>query len=97
MSTETDWVYRVEEPHGSEGWRPYGDRPERWQGTVTTDDPEEDAEYVAALVVTDLVSEWNRLGAVQKHVRVIVWQHEEGTDPEDAAFTVEIQPDIDGE
>ncbi|MFG3118943.1 hypothetical protein ACGF4C_31835 [Streptomyces sp. NPDC048197] len=97
MSTETDWVYRVEEPHGSEGWRPYGDRPERWRGTVTTDDPNEDAEYVAALVVTDLVSEWDSRGAEQKHVRVIVWQHGEGAGPEDAAFTVEIQPDIDGE
>jgi hypothetical protein len=27
MSTETVWVYRVDEPNGSEGWRPYGDRP----------------------------------------------------------------------
>ncbi|MFF4113599.1 hypothetical protein [Streptomyces sp. NPDC001714] len=95
--TSWDWVYRVEEPHGSEGWRPYGDRPERWRGTVTTDDPEEDAEYVAALVVTDLVTEWDRHGAVEKHVRVIVWEDEEGTDPADAAFTVEIQPGIGGD
>ncbi|AKJ15561.1 hypothetical protein ABB07_37515 [Streptomyces incarnatus] len=97
MSTETDWVYRVDEPHGSEGWRPYGDQPERWRGTVTSDDPKEDAEYVAALVVTDLVSEWYRQGAAQRHVRVIVWQDAEGTGPEDAAFMVEIQPHIDTE
>ncbi|WP_330339328.1 hypothetical protein [Streptomyces sp. NBC_00557] len=95
MSTETDWAYRVEEPHGSEGWRPYGDDPQRWRGTVTTDGPGEDAEYVAALVVTDLVSEWDRRGAGQKHVRVIVWEDEEGTGPEDAVFTVEIQPGLD--
>ncbi|MGW0883136.1 hypothetical protein [Streptomyces sp. NPDC002671] len=97
MSTATDWVYRVDEPHGSEGWRPYGDHPGRWRGTVTTDDPNEDAQYVAALVVTDLVTEWDRRGAVQKHVRVIIWADEEGAGPEDAAFTVEIRPDIDGE
>ncbi|MGJ5755797.1 hypothetical protein FB563_7110 [Streptomyces puniciscabiei] len=97
MSTETDWVYRVDEPHGSEGWRPYGDDPERWRGTVTSDDPKEDAEYVAALVVTDLVSEWYRQGTAQKHVRVIVWEDAEGTGPEDAAFTVEIQPHVGGE
>ncbi|MFJ5030484.1 hypothetical protein ACIQB5_20665 [Streptomyces sp. NPDC088560] len=97
MSTETDWTYRVEEPHGSEGWRPYGDDPGRWRGTVTTDDPKENAEYVAALVVTDLVTEWDREGAVRKHVRVIVWEGEEDTGPADAAFTVEIQPATDGD
>ncbi|SOE09714.1 hypothetical protein SAMN06272775_0788 [Streptomyces sp. 2323.1] len=97
MSTETVWVYRVDEPHGSEGWRPYGDHPERWQGTITTDDPKEDAEYVAALVITDLVSEWDSRGAAHKHVRVIIWEDEEDAGPEDAAFMIEIQPDIDGE
>ncbi|MFE0512938.1 hypothetical protein [Streptomyces sp. NPDC058964] len=94
MSTETDWVYRVDEPHGSQGWRPYGSQPERWRGTVTTDDPEEDAEYVAALVLTDLVTEWKIHGMGEQHVRVIVWENEEGDGPEDAALTVEIQPEI---
>ncbi|MFF4830032.1 hypothetical protein ACFY20_45815 [Streptomyces sp. NPDC001312] len=55
--------------------------------------PEEDAEYV----VTDLVTEWGMRGTGEQHVRVIVWEGEEGVDPEDAAFTVEIQPEIDGE
>jgi hypothetical protein len=97
MGTEKEWVYRVEEPHGSQGWRPYGGPPERWRGTVTTDDPKEDAEYVAALVVTDLVTEWQVRATGERHVRVIVWQDTEGAGPEDAAFTVEIQPEIDGE
>jgi hypothetical protein len=66
-------------------------------GTVITDDPKEDAEYVAALVVTDLLTEWEVLGTGQRHVRVIVWEDEEGERAEDAAFTVEIQPDIDAD
>ncbi|MGW2770873.1 hypothetical protein [Streptomyces sp. NPDC001275] len=39
MGTETDWVYRVDEPHGSRGWRSYGVHSERWRGTVATDNP----------------------------------------------------------
>ncbi|MGP4086426.1 hypothetical protein [Streptomyces sp. KR55] len=97
MGTEKGWVYRVDEPHGSQGWRAYGGHSERWRGTVTAVDPEEDAEYVAALVVTDLVTEWEVRGGGRRHVRVIVWEDEEGDGPEDAAFTVEIQPDIDAE
>ncbi|MGW1913564.1 hypothetical protein ACWCQS_23235 [Streptomyces sp. NPDC002076] len=96
MSTETDWVYRVDEPHGSAGWRPYGDHPDRWRGTITTDDPAENAEYVAALVVTDLVTEWTVSGTGQQHVRVTVWEGQEGAGPEDAAFTVQVRPHIDG-
>ncbi|MEU6774044.1 hypothetical protein [Streptomyces sp. NPDC046759] len=96
MSVEKDWAYRVEEPHGSEGWRPYGERPERWHGTITTDAEEKAAEYVAALVVTDLVSEWDLRGIARKHVRVTVWEDEEGTGPEDAALTIEIRPHMDG-
>ncbi|MFJ9869709.1 hypothetical protein [Streptomyces sp. NPDC101165] len=93
--TEKRWVYRVDEPHGSEGWRPYGGHPGRRRGTVTTDDPAHGAKYVAALVVTDLVTEWDVRGIGERHVRVIVWEDEEGVGPEDAVFTVEIQPDID--
>ncbi|MER5937648.1 hypothetical protein ABT121_10050 [Streptomyces sp. NPDC001928] len=95
MGAEKGWVYRVDEPHGSQGWRPYGGHPDRWRGTVVTDKPEESAEYVAALVVTDLVTEWEVGGTGQRHVRVIVWEDEEGDGPEDAAFTVEIRPGID--
>ncbi|MER6568898.1 hypothetical protein ABT288_22615 [Streptomyces sp. NPDC001093] len=97
MSTEMRWAYRVDEPHGSAGWRPYGDYPDRWRGTITTDDPAENDEYVAALVVTDLVTEWTANGTGQQHVRVTVWEGEEGAGPEDAAFTVEIRPHVDGE
>ncbi|GHE15111.1 hypothetical protein [Streptomyces alanosinicus] len=50
---------------------------------------------IAALVVTDLVSEWNRLDTLHRHVRVMVWEGEEGTGPEDADLTIEIRPDID--
>ncbi|TXS53206.1 hypothetical protein EAO75_03000 [Streptomyces sp. uw30] len=95
MGTEKRWVYRVDEPHGSQGWLPYGVQAERRRGTVITDDPEETAEYVAALVVTDLVTEWEAGGAARRHLRVIVWEDKEGAGPEDAAFTVEIRPDID--
>ncbi|MET9964619.1 hypothetical protein ABZZ80_01485 [Streptomyces sp. NPDC006356] len=97
MDTEKGWVYRVDEPHGSQGWRPYGADPERWRGTVITDGPEKAAaEYVAALVVTDLVTEWEASGTGQRHVRVIVWEDREGAGPEDATFTVEIRPDTPG-
>ncbi|MEU6260858.1 hypothetical protein [Streptomyces sp. NPDC047043] len=97
MGTETDWVYRVDEPHGSQGWRPYGGHFARWRGTVTTDAPREGAEYVAALVVTDLVTDWETRGTGDRHVRVLVWRDEEGDGPDDAAFTVEIQPGIGAE
>ncbi len=43
------------------------------------------------------MTEWEVLGTGQRHVRVIVWEDEEGELPEDAAFTVEIQPDIDAD
>lgn len=36
-------------------------------------------------------------GTGQRHVRVIVWEDEEGDGPEDAAFTVEIRPDTDAD
>ncbi|MFF4509141.1 hypothetical protein [Streptomyces sp. NPDC001401] len=97
MGTDKGWVYRVDEPHGSQGWHPYGSPPERWRGTIITDDPKQAAEYVAALVVTDLVTEWEVRGTGQRHVRVIVWEDKAGDGPEGAAFTVEIQPDIDAE
>jgi hypothetical protein len=96
MGTETDWVYRVEEPHGSEGWRPY-DGPERWRGTIITDDPTEDAEYVATLVVADLVGEWKMNDADVMHVRVLVWEDEEGEGLADAIYVVEVRPDIHAE
>ncbi|MFF0791647.1 hypothetical protein [Streptomyces spiralis] len=97
MGTETDWVYRVDEPHGSAGWRPYGRDPARWRGRITTDDPAEDAKYAAALVATALVAEWKTNAAPDvQHVRILVWRGEEGPDA-DAVFTVEIRPEIDGE
>ncbi|MER6978159.1 hypothetical protein [Streptomyces carpinensis] len=92
MGIETDWTYRVDEPHGSEGWRPYGD-PEQWRGTITTDEPTQDAEYVAALVLHDLADGWTADGHM-KHVRVIVWEDEEGAGLEDAACVLEVQPDL---
>ncbi|MET4641516.1 hypothetical protein ABID95_001237 [Streptomyces atratus] len=97
MGTERAWVYRVEEPHGSAGWRPLGGHSHRWRGKITTDTPRQGAEYAAALVVTDLVTEWKVNGICEQHVRVIVWAGEEGTDPDDAVFTVEIQPRVDTE
>lgn len=96
MGTERVWAYRVEEPHGSQGWRPHGGPSHRWRGRVTTESRSEDATYVAALVATDLVTEWKVNGVSEQHVRVIVWAGEEGTGPEDAVFTLEIQPDVDG-
>jgi hypothetical protein len=96
MGTERSWVYRVDEPHGSQGWRPCGGHSDRWRGRVTTETRSEGAKYVAALVATDLLTEWKANGIGEQHVRVIVWEGEEGTGPEDAAFVVEIQPDIDG-
>ncbi|MCW7946470.1 hypothetical protein AAW14_31900 [Streptomyces hygroscopicus] len=96
MGTERVWAYRVEEPHGSHGWRPHGGPSHRWRGRVTTESRSEDARYVAALVVTDLVTEWKVNGISEQHVRVIVWAGEEGTGPEDAVLTLEIQPGVVG-
>ncbi|MGW2935610.1 hypothetical protein ACWDA7_27995 [Streptomyces sp. NPDC001156] len=76
MGTGKDWAYRVEQPHGSEGWRPYNGL-ERWQGTIATEKPCEDAQHVAALVVADLVREWRRNHADVMHVRILVWADEE--------------------
>ncbi|MER6408310.1 hypothetical protein ABT269_33500 [Streptomyces viridosporus] len=97
MGTETDWVYRVFEPHGSEGWRPYGSDPERWRGSITADDSSEGPQYAVALVVTDLMSEWKMRGLPQaRHVRVLLWHDEEG-DMADADIIVEIRPKIHAE
>ncbi|MEU7060702.1 hypothetical protein [Streptomyces sp. NPDC046197] len=96
MGTERVWGYRVEEPHGSHGRRPHGGPSHRWRGGVTTESRSEDAKYVATLVVTDLVTEWKVNGVSEQHVRVIVWAGEEGTGPEDAVFTLEIKPGVDG-
>jgi hypothetical protein len=94
MGTETDWVYRVCEPHGSEGWRPYGRDPERWRGTITADDSSEGPQYAVALVVADLMTEWKMLGLPRaRHVRVLLWRDEEG-DAADADVIVEVRPDI---
>ncbi|MFE9926988.1 hypothetical protein ACFYQA_37295 [Streptomyces sp. NPDC005774] len=97
MGTETDWVYRVFEPHGSEGWRPYGNDPERWRGSITADDSSEGPQYAVALVVTDLMSEWKMRGLPQaRHVRVLLWRDEEG-DMADADIIVEVRPKIHAE
>ncbi|MEV5079077.1 hypothetical protein ACIQFZ_12125 [Streptomyces sp. NPDC093064] len=97
MGTETDWVYRVFEPHGSEGWRPYGRDPERWRGTITADDLSEGPQYALSLVVADLMTEWKVRGLHRaKHVRVYLWRDEEG-DQEDADAIVEVRPSIHAE
>jgi len=97
MGTETDWVYRVFEPHGSEGWRPYGSDPERWRGSITADDSSEGPQYAVALVVTDLMSEWKMRGLPQaRHVRVLLWHDEEG-DMANADIIVEVRPKIHAE
>jgi hypothetical protein len=96
MGTEKDWAYRVEQPHGSEGWRPYNGL-ERWQGTIATEKPYEDAQHVAALVVADLVREWKRNHADVMHVRILVWADEEGEGVADASYVVEVRPDIHAE
>jgi hypothetical protein len=97
VSTETNWVYRVDEPRGSAGRHSYGDDPERWRGTITSANPAEGAQHAAALVVTDLMTEWDREGCTSgKHVQVLVWEGVEGS-KEDVAFTVEIRPDVRGE
>ncbi|MFE1878938.1 hypothetical protein [Streptomyces diastatochromogenes] len=43
--TENRRVYGADEPHGSQGRRPYGGHPGRRRGTVTTDDPAHGAKY----------------------------------------------------
>ncbi|MFJ8358145.1 hypothetical protein [Streptomyces sp. NPDC093984] len=97
MDTETDWVYRVFEPHGSEGWRPYGRDPERWRGMITTDDLSEGPRYAVSLVVADLMTEWQALGLPRaRHVRVFLWRDEEG-DEADADIIVEVRPSIHAE
>ncbi|MFD7408880.1 hypothetical protein ACFV7R_41000 [Streptomyces sp. NPDC059866] len=97
MGTETDWVYRVFEPHGSEGWRPYGSDPERWRGTITADDSSQGPQYALSLVVADLMTEWKVRGLHRaKHVRVYLWRDEEG-DQEDAEAIVEVRPSIHAE
>jgi hypothetical protein len=53
--------------------------------------------YVAELVVTDLATEWKVNGICEQHARVIVWADEEGTGPDEAVFTVEIQPHLGAE
>ncbi|WP_435216110.1 GAF domain-containing protein [Streptomyces sp. bgisy034] len=92
----TQWVYRVDVPYGSGGCRTYGIHPDQWRGRITTDSPDHDAEYAAALVARDLRAEWNihRSGEARP-VHIHVWRAWEGT-YQDAAFTMEIQPDLDG-
>ncbi|WP_369393566.1 hypothetical protein AB5J72_42960 [Streptomyces sp. CG1] len=48
MGTEKGWVYRVDEPHGSQGWHACGGHPERWRGTIITDEPKDGAESPVA-------------------------------------------------
>lgn len=92
----TQWVYRVDEPYGPGGCRTYGIHPDQWRGRITTDSPDHDAEYAAALVARDLRAEWNihRTGEARP-VHIHVWRGWEGTH-QDAAFTMEIQPDLNG-
>lgn len=93
----TQWVYRVDEPYGSAGCRTYGIHPDQWRGRITTHSPDHDAEYAAALVARDLRAEWDihRPGTARP-VHIHVWPAWEGTH-RDAAFTMEIQPDLDGQ
>ncbi|MCZ4605338.1 GAF domain-containing protein [Streptomyces sp. Lzd4kr] len=93
----TQWVYRVDEPYGPGGCRTYGVHPDQWRGRITTDHPDHDAEYAAALVARDLRAEWNihRSGEARP-VHIHVWRAWEGTH-QDAAFTMEIQPDLNGQ
>ncbi|MFE9396899.1 hypothetical protein [Streptomyces flavidovirens] len=90
--TPVDYVYRVDAPAGSAGWRPLG---ARYRGTITTATQPEDAEFVAAVVVRDLATEWDHEGSGVHHVRICVWRDIEGVGPEDAECTVEVQPDLD--
>jgi hypothetical protein len=91
MNTETDWVYRVFEPHGSEGWRPYGD-PEQWHGTITSDDSGDGVKYALNAIVADLMNQWTMLGLPRaRHVRVCLW-HDEEREPEESDVIVEVRP-----
>ncbi|CAM5498995.1 GAF domain-containing protein [Streptomyces chartreusis] len=93
----TQWVYRVDEPYGPGGCRTYGIHPDQWRGRITTDHTDHDAEYVAALVARDLRAEWNIHPAGQaRPVHIHVWRGWEGTH-QDAAFTMEIGPDLNGQ
>jgi hypothetical protein len=92
MNTSTDWVYRVFEPHGSEGWRPYGSDPDRWHGAITAPDTAEGARQAIGRIVADLMTEWEITGLHHAmHVRVFLWHDEEG-DTKDADFIVEVRP-----
>ncbi|MCP3770185.1 hypothetical protein [Streptomyces sp. MAR25Y5] len=92
MNAETDWVYRVFEPHGSEGWRPYGSEPERWHGAITASDSAEGAKYAIGRIIGDLMTEWERAGLHHAmHVRVFLW-HDEAGDMKEADFIVEVRP-----
>jgi hypothetical protein len=92
MGTETNWVYRVDEPHGSDGWRPYDTDPERWRGTITADDSSEGPQYALSLVITALMTEWKAAGLHHaKSVRILLWRDEE-RDDEDAEAIVEMRP-----
>lgn len=93
----TQWVYRVDEPYGPGGCRTYGIHPDQWRGRITTDHPDHDAEYAAALVARDLMAEWNiHPDGEARPVHIHVWRGWEGTH-QDAAFTMEIGPDLDGQ
>ncbi|MER5943279.1 GAF domain-containing protein [Streptomyces sp. NPDC001928] len=93
----TQWVYRVDEPYGSDGCRSYGIHPDQWRGRITTHTPEQGAEFAAALVADDLRAEWNIHGSgAARPVHIHVWRGWEGTH-RDAAFTMEIPPGINGQ
>ncbi|KUN10503.1 hypothetical protein AQI95_01975 [Streptomyces yokosukanensis] len=92
----THWVYRVDEPYGSAGCRIYGDHPAQWRGRMTSDGPDQDAEYVAAHVAGELMADWDMRGLhSDRLVHVHVWRGWEGT-PQSAAFTLEVQPHLGG-
>ncbi|MBL1087289.1 hypothetical protein JK359_35940 [Streptomyces actinomycinicus] len=92
MDTNTDWTYGVFEPHGSEGWRPYGSDPGRWQGAITVPDTAEGAKHAIGLIVSDLMTEWERASLSRAmHARVFLW-HDEAGELKDADFVVEVRP-----
>ncbi|MFI8238941.1 GAF domain-containing protein [Streptomyces sp. NPDC085866] len=90
------WAYRVDEPHGFDGCRSLGVHPNQWRGRITTDSPDQGAEYVASLVARDLIVDWDIRGVRDVGLaHVHVWRGWEGS-ARNAAFTLEVQPDIDG-
>ncbi|MFJ8364554.1 hypothetical protein [Streptomyces sp. NPDC093984] len=94
MGTVTDWVYRVFEPHGSEGCGP-----ERWHGAITAPDSVEGARLALGRIVGDLMTEWEEIGLHHAmHVRVFLW-HDEEDSAEEPDFIVEVRPrsDFDAE